>query len=88
MTAAAPEETRPMLWGPGLFLNQILKFKCTCLEGADYLQTDSMFLKWGLCALPPNLKTPYQPPRAGEPVTPCWYLMKKMEEKGLFYGSV
>jgi hypothetical protein len=67
----AEPEPRPMLWGA---------------DGMDYLPTDSMFRKWGVRALPPNLKTPYQPPPSDAPITPCWYLMKKMEEKGLFYG--
>lgn len=68
---AVAEEHRPMLWGP---------------DGADYLQTDPMFAKWGYRAVPPNVKMAYRPPAPDTPVTPCWYLMKKMEEEGLFYG--
>lgn len=71
IATAVAEEARPTLWGP---------------DGADYLPTDTMFVKWGLRAMPPNNKTTYQPPQPNTPITPCWYLMKKMEEKGLFYG--
>lgn len=71
IASAVADESRTFLWGP---------------EGADYLQTDKMFYKWGLRALPPNLKTGYQPPHSDAPVTPCWYLMKKMQDRGLFYG--
>lgn len=64
-------DQKPPLWGP---------------DGADFLPSDVMFARWNIRATPPNFKTVYQPPPPGAPITPSWYLMKKMEEKGLFYG--
>lgn len=68
---AVNDEHRQTLWGP---------------DGADYPPTDSMFIKWGARALPPNARMSYQPPSVDTPITPSWYLLEKMKGQGLFYG--
>lgn len=45
-----------------------------------------MFVKWNCRAAPPNSKIVYIPPANDAPITPSWYLMKKMQDQGLFYG--
>ncbi|CAD5231938.1 unnamed protein product [Bursaphelenchus xylophilus] len=62
---------RSALWGP---------------DGADFPPTDPMSIRWGIRAAPPNFKVMYEPPPSNVPINPSWYLMKKMEDQGLFYG--
>ncbi|CAD5223632.1 unnamed protein product [Bursaphelenchus okinawaensis] len=70
-TLSSQNLQRTALWGP---------------DGADYTPADPMFARWGARAAPPNYNVTYQPPPSEEPINPSWYLMKKMEDNGLFYS--
>lgn len=65
------QQERPPLWGP---------------DGADFSHNDIMFGRWNFRAAPPNSKIVYQPPPNDAPIVPSWYLSKKMEDQGMFYG--
>ena len=54
----------------------------------EYPASDPMNVKWGEHAAPPNLRDAYRPPPPGTPVTPAWYLQKRLEDEGFVHDSM